>query len=103
MSVGERGRWRVAVILSLSIHLALFFVLKSVPERQLEENPVMSVRLVTLPGPHSSGGGGGGKPASQARVFSSQNRIERFANPKDIPTYIDKIERLVDGKENLFL
>lgn len=44
-----------------------------------------------------------GSNAISKRVFSSQNRIERFANPKDIPTYIDKIERLVDGKENLFL
>lgn len=85
MSVGERGRWRVAVILSLSIHLALFFVLKSVPERQLEENPVMSVRLVTLPGLHSSGGGGGGKPASQARAFSSQkSSLERAKSVKSV-------------------
>lgn len=44
-----------------------------------------------------------GSNAISKRVFSAQNRIERFANPKDIPTYIDKLDKLTAGKENLFL
>jgi oxygen-independent coproporphyrinogen-3 oxidase len=35
-------------------------------------------------------------------VFGGENRIERYANPKDVKTYIDKIETIKAEKNKLF-
>jgi len=36
------------------------------------------------------------------RVFYGQNRIERLPRPKDVPTYLNKLERLTADKEQFF-
>jgi oxygen-independent coproporphyrinogen-3 oxidase len=36
------------------------------------------------------------------RVFNSQNRIERFASQKDLPTYISKIDEIIEKKRQFF-
>ncbi len=36
------------------------------------------------------------------RVFYGQNRIERLPSPKDVPTYLNKLERLTADKEQFF-
>ena len=36
------------------------------------------------------------------RVFGGQNRIERLPSPKDVPTYIAKLERLIKDKQAFF-
>ena len=36
------------------------------------------------------------------RVFGGENRIERLPSPKDVPTYLDKLERLTADKRAFF-
>ncbi|NLI53045.1 MAG: coproporphyrinogen dehydrogenase HemZ [Clostridiales bacterium] len=36
------------------------------------------------------------------RVFGAENRIERLPSPKDVPTYLDKLDRLIDDKASFF-
>lgn len=36
------------------------------------------------------------------RVFGSENRIERLPSPKDVPTYLEKLDRLIEQKEAFF-
>lgn len=36
------------------------------------------------------------------RVFYGQNRIERLPSPKDVPTYLNKLDRLIADKEQFF-
>lgn len=36
------------------------------------------------------------------RVFSAENRVERVANPKDVPTYFSKIPTVIDNKKAVF-
>ena len=36
------------------------------------------------------------------RVFGDENRIERLAAPKDIKTYLDKVDEIIDNKNKLF-
>ena len=36
-------------------------------------------------------------------VFPNENRIERYANPKDVKTYIEKLSTIKAEKEKLFL
>ncbi len=43
-----------------------------------------------------------GSNAISKRLFGAEDRIERCANPKDIPTYIQKIKLLTDSKLRLF-
>jgi len=43
-----------------------------------------------------------GANAVSKRVFPKENRIERYGAPKDIKTYIDKVEVIVSEKEKLF-
>ena len=43
-----------------------------------------------------------GANAVSKAVFDNCNRIERYKNPKDIPTYINKKEILIKEKANLF-
>ncbi|MCE5189305.1 MAG: coproporphyrinogen dehydrogenase HemZ [Eubacteriales bacterium] len=36
------------------------------------------------------------------RVFRGENRIERLPSPKDVPTYLEKLDRLIDEKCRFF-
>lgn len=36
------------------------------------------------------------------RVFGGENRIERLPNPKDVPTYLGKLDRLIEAKRTFF-
>jgi oxygen-independent coproporphyrinogen-3 oxidase len=36
------------------------------------------------------------------RVFHGQNRIERLPSPKDVPTYLAKLDRLIEDKRTFF-
>ncbi len=36
------------------------------------------------------------------RVFGGENRIERQPNPKDVPTYLEKLDRLIASKQKFF-
>ncbi|MEN6418471.1 MAG: coproporphyrinogen dehydrogenase HemZ [Clostridiaceae bacterium] len=36
------------------------------------------------------------------RVISRENRIERLPNPKDVPTYLEKLDRLIASKQHFF-
>lgn len=36
------------------------------------------------------------------RVFDAENRIERLPSPKDVPTYLEKLDRLITDKEAFF-
>ena len=44
-----------------------------------------------------------GAGAMNKRVFWQENRVERIANPKDVPTYREKLPRLNQEKRALFL
>lgn len=44
-----------------------------------------------------------GAGAMTKRVFGRQNRVERIANPKDVPTYAQKLPVLDAAKRELFL
>ena len=43
-----------------------------------------------------------GSNAITKRVILSEGRIERLGSPKDIPTYLDKVEKLIEEKNKLF-
>ncbi len=43
-----------------------------------------------------------GANAISKRVFSGGERIERYASPKDIPTYISKTEKIIEERNKLF-
>lgn len=43
-----------------------------------------------------------GAGAMTKRVFGGENRVERLPNPKDVPTYFDKLPKLFEGKRELF-
>ena len=43
-----------------------------------------------------------GANAISKRIFTSENRIERHANIKDIPLYIQRIDEMIEKKEELF-
>lgn len=43
-----------------------------------------------------------GANAISKRVFAQQNRIERCASPKDIPTYIAKCDKIISDRLKLF-
>ena len=43
-----------------------------------------------------------GANAISKRVFNGGERIERYASPKDVVTYINKIEGIKEGKSKLF-
>ncbi|PKM40599.1 MAG: coproporphyrinogen dehydrogenase HemZ [Firmicutes bacterium HGW-Firmicutes-9] len=36
------------------------------------------------------------------RVFDGQNRIERLPSPKDVPTYLNKLDKLIEDKAQFF-
>ena len=36
------------------------------------------------------------------RVFGGENRIERLPSPKDVPTYLEKLDRLIEDKNRFF-
>lgn len=43
-----------------------------------------------------------GAGAMTKRVFQKGTRIERLPNPKDVPTYIEKLDRLIAAKREFF-
>ena len=43
-----------------------------------------------------------GANAITKKVFLSEGRIERCGSPKDIPTYLAKVDKLIEEKNNLF-
>lgn len=43
-----------------------------------------------------------GAGAISKRLFGSENRIERLAAPKDLPTYIDKTDKIIQDRIKLF-
>jgi oxygen-independent coproporphyrinogen-3 oxidase len=43
-----------------------------------------------------------GANAVSKRIFPSENRIERIGAPKDVKTYIEKLDKLLEEKEKLF-
>ena len=43
-----------------------------------------------------------GANAISKRVILGQGRIERVGSPKDIPTYLEKVEKLIEEKNKLF-
>lgn len=43
-----------------------------------------------------------GAGAISKRVFSGGERIERYASPKDIPTYINKVDEIIKRRAELF-
>ena len=43
-----------------------------------------------------------GANAISKRVFSSEDRIERYASPKDIPTYLNKLGTIIAERDKLF-
>ena len=43
-----------------------------------------------------------GANAVSKRVFNGGERIERYASPKDVKTYIEKIDIILSGKDKLF-
>ncbi len=43
-----------------------------------------------------------GANAVSKRVFNAENRIERCGSPKDIVTYIEKVDKLINEKEQFF-
>ena len=43
-----------------------------------------------------------GANAITKRTFLGEGRIERIGSPKDIPTYLNKIRRLIEDKNALF-
>ncbi|MDE5896827.1 MAG: coproporphyrinogen dehydrogenase HemZ, partial [Clostridia bacterium] len=43
-----------------------------------------------------------GANAVSKRIFSGEGRIERIGSPKDIPTYLNKVEKLIQEKNGLF-
>lgn len=43
-----------------------------------------------------------GANAISKRLFGDEDRLERYATPKDIPTYIAKLEKIIADRKNLF-
>lgn len=43
-----------------------------------------------------------GANAISKKLYGEENRIERFATPKDIPTYIAKIDKIIEERNKLF-
>ncbi len=44
-----------------------------------------------------------GANAISKKLFGEDNRIERYATPKDIPTYINKIDKIIEERNKLFM
>jgi hypothetical protein len=43
-----------------------------------------------------------GANAISKRLFSQDERIERCASPKDIKTYIQKLDKIIEERNKLF-
>lgn len=43
-----------------------------------------------------------GANAISKKVYTAENRIERYATPKDFPTYFDKVDEILQKKRRLF-
>jgi hypothetical protein len=44
-----------------------------------------------------------GANAVSKKVYSGENRIERYGSPKDFQTYFDKLDEVIEKKNQLFL
>ncbi len=43
-----------------------------------------------------------GANAISKRFYGEEERIERYASPKDIPTYIEKVDKIIEERDKLF-
>lgn len=43
-----------------------------------------------------------GANAVSKRVFLEENRIERYGSPKDVPTYVQKVDEIINEKNKLY-
>ena len=43
-----------------------------------------------------------GANAITKKLFLQENRIERYGSPKDIPTYLEKVEKIIEEKNKLW-
>lgn len=43
-----------------------------------------------------------GSNAVSKRLYPSENRIERYGSPKDLPTYLNKLDEIIKNKKELF-
>lgn len=43
-----------------------------------------------------------GANAISKRLYGGESRIERYASPKDIPTYIQKVDKIIEERNKLF-
>lgn len=43
-----------------------------------------------------------GANAISKRLFAEEDRIERLASPKDIPTYMEKVDKIIEERSKLF-
>ena len=44
-----------------------------------------------------------GANAVSKKLFLSESRIERMGSPKDIPTYLNKVEKIIEDRKKLYL
>jgi hypothetical protein len=44
-----------------------------------------------------------GANAVSKKVIPSEHRLERYGAPKDVKTYISKIDKIIEEKKQLFL
>ncbi len=43
-----------------------------------------------------------GGNAISKKLFVGEGRIERYASPKDIPTYINKLDKIIEERQKLY-
>jgi oxygen-independent coproporphyrinogen-3 oxidase len=43
-----------------------------------------------------------GSNAVSKKVYTAQNRIERFASQKDLKTYLEKIDEIIEKRKKFF-
>lgn len=86
MTKEESSRWRWAVIISICLHAAFFFIIGSMPEKTEEEkHPAMSVRLVMCSVPQSGGG--------RAGEAKEKKRAETRQAPKPAQSAVKQTEK----------
>ena len=94
---GERGRWTAALLISLLIHCALFFVFGGA-KTEKEPEPIMNVKLVFAPAFHGNSGGGGGGNQGKEKV-RPQPQKEKPAAPVSQKVPVKKKERDTDKRD----
>ena len=76
---GERGRWTAALLISLLIHCALFFVFGGA-KTEKEPEPIMNVKLVFAPASHGNSGGGDGGNQGKEQVRPQPQKEKQAAS-----------------------